>query len=239
MRRNDRQPLLEWIDDLTTPEEEIRATLRDQARVNRRLGGYHAVEAHVEPLLRQAGEHTRRVVEIACGGADISRRLVRLARRRGRRITVIAADRNPRVLACAREWSRDYPEIAFVRADALALPFSSGAFDMALLPSFLHHLPSEDVVMALRLAARISSGCIIAADLAASSLAEPGFRLLSRLAGFSEISRHDGLCSIRQAYTPRELLDFARQAGLPNCRIYRHPWFRMTLVAGLEDSSLS
>ncbi|MHB0938950.1 MAG: methyltransferase domain-containing protein [Armatimonadota bacterium] len=172
------------------------------------------------------------MAEIACGGADISRHLVRLARRQGREIAVIGVDRNPRVLACARQWSRAYPEITFVRADALALPFPPGAFDIALLPAFLHHLAPAQVIAALRQAARISPACVIAADLARSPLAATAFRVFARLAGFSAISRHDGLCSLRHAYTPRELLVLAHQAGLPHARMYRHPWFRMTLVAG-------
>jgi hypothetical protein len=50
-----------------------------------------------------------------------------------------------------------------------------------------------------------------------------------------ELTRRDGITSIRRAYTPDELLQIARDAGLHHARVYRHfPW-RMTLVAEKRD----
>jgi len=230
--RYPRRPGDERIDDPATPLHAIRATLGDQARVNRWLGGWRAVRAHVDPVLAQAPEPSLRVLELGCGGADISRSLVRLARASGRQISVAALDRNPRVLACAREWSREVSEISFTCGDVLAPPFPPAAFDLVLIPSVLHHLAPERAIAALCEAARLRARRLIVTDLRRSALAELSFRAVCPLLRLSPTSRHDGLRSVRRAYTAAELADFAGQAGLANWAVLRHPGFRMALVAG-------
>ena len=220
----------ELMDSPETSLEDIRGTLRDQALINRWLGGARASMKHLLPLLPRPASAPITVLDAACGGADLSRLVVDEARRLGRSIEVTALDLNPSVLAYARGATVDYPEIAFVQADALSLPFGGRQFDIVLMSTFLHHLPPQDVVSALRRATEVSRGWIIAADLRRSSVARLGFALLSRLAGFNPISIHDGAVSVCRAYTPRELADLATQAGMDSASVHLHSFFRMTLV---------
>ncbi|HEY7387911.1 MAG TPA: class I SAM-dependent methyltransferase [Bryobacteraceae bacterium] len=93
----------------------------------------------------------RRVLDVACGTGFLTRHL------RGR---VVAADQSSRMLAIARERLDmvDAPP-RVVQADALALPFPSGAFDCLCASHFYGHLrPPERqrfLVEARRVAPRI------------------------------------------------------------------------------------
>ncbi|MHB9025488.1 MAG: methyltransferase domain-containing protein [Armatimonadota bacterium] len=225
-----RRPALEYIDDPNTSLEEIRGTLRDQAWVNRWVGGGEGSWRHALPRIREIDREPISIIELACGGADISRRIVEEARKAGREIRAVVADRNPRVLACAREWCDGYPEITLACADVTCPPFPTAAFDLVLLPTVLHHLSPGEAVIVLREAARICRGLVIAVDVRRSALACWGFSILARLARLTPVSRHDGRCSLQQAYTPRELGELANQAGITGWYIYRHRFFHMALV---------
>lgn len=220
----------EFIDRPETSIQDIRDTLRDQAVVNRWLGGAEATLAHVVPLLRSSAANPIRILDAACGGADVSRAIVDRARKLSKPIEVVALDLNEKTLECARQLSPDYPEITFVHADALHPPFEPGEFDIVVLATFMHHLPPERVVDAMRVARQLSRNAVIVADLVRSPLAYLGIHLFAWLARFNPISAHDGAVSVCRAYVPQELSEFARQAGLEPSRIYRHKFYRMTLV---------
>ncbi|MHB9130174.1 MAG: methyltransferase domain-containing protein [Armatimonadota bacterium] len=220
----------EWVDDPEISLEDTRETLRDQAVINRWLNGAHATLAHAMPLLRTCQSDPVRILDAACGGADLSRRLVDHARRLGKRVEVTALDVSKQVIACAQDMCRNYPEIAFINANALHPPFQPGEFDIVILPTFIHHLNPQQVVSLLRVAHDISRGSVIVADLVRSPLAYLGFTLFARLMRFNQVTLHDGQVSVRRAYTPPELAEFARSAGLENWKIYGHLLYRMALV---------
>jgi hypothetical protein len=72
---------------------------------------------------------------------------------------------------------------------------------------------------------------IIMTDLRRHRLPIWGFRIVAPLMTRNFLTRYDGLASMRRAYTPDELLGFARRAGIPKSTVHCHfPW-RMTLVA--------
>jgi len=220
----------ELLDDPEVPLEDIRDTLHDQALVNRWLKGGEATLAHALPMLQYCTSTPVRVLDIGCGGADLSRRMVDEARRLGKRIEVTALDLSAKVLECAQELAIDYPEITFVQADALDPPVPSGTFDIVMVSTLLHHLQPEQVVCLLRLAGESSRGHVVAADLVRSPWAYWGFWFFARLALLHPMSIHDGGLSIRRAYTPAELADLAQQAGLANWTVHRHRLYRMALV---------
>lgn len=226
-RRTDAE---EIIDRPDTPPEVIRATLRDQALVNRVLGGAEATLAHAVPAMMECDRMPVRVLDSACGGADISRALVDEARRHNRPVQVVAMDINEHALAFAREMSQNYPEISFVQGDSLNPPFAAHSFDLVIVSTFLHHLGPADVGKALRAADEVCAGAMVAADLVRSPLAYLGIRLFARLSGFHAVSAHDGAVSVCRAYVPSELIEIARDAGLRGCSVHRHRFYRMALV---------
>jgi len=220
----------EWVDDPQITEEDTRDTLVDQAAINRWIGGAHATLAHALPLLRACASDPICVLDAACGGADLSRRLVNEAHRLKKPIEVTALDVSGKVIDRARRMCSGYPEIILIKANAFALPFRRRSFDIVIASTFIHHLPPEQVVSMLMVLREVSRGYVVVADLVRSPLAFLGFWCFARLARFSPVTIHDGQVSVRRAYTPAELAVFAQQAGLDDWRLHRHPFYRMALI---------
>jgi SAM-dependent methyltransferase len=106
-----------------------------------RAGTYDALMARatafaIEPLLDAAGVGPgMNVLDVGCGLGT----LAAAAAARGARVT--GADLAAGMLAEAR---RRHPQVEFVIADAEALPFADGAFDVAIAAFLVNHLPHPE-----------------------------------------------------------------------------------------------
>jgi len=221
----------EWLDERRLSAAEVVANLHDLERVNRLLGGARSVLAHVPRALEGLAQgRPVRVLDIACGAGDVLSAVALVVKRRGLVIKGVGVDVNPDVLAYARRISRHLPELRWVCADARLLPFPPRSFDLVVCATFLHHLSPVEAPVFLHRAASLSRGGLIVADLIRSAPAAAGFALVARLLRFSPVTRHDGAVSLRRAYQPTELREFARAAGLRDGRVSKHPFNRMTLV---------
>lgn len=230
----------ELLDDETHAPGALETSLDHVAGVNRWLGGRLALLRHLPALLPPPAGATAyprgapdAILDAGTGSADLPLAIARWARRHGRAVRITAADVHPAILDIARRRTAVWPEIECVRADVLRLPFDDGSFDAALLSLTLHHFEGEDQVTALRELGRVARRGVLVGELERSWPAYIGAKLLAATVWRHDpITRHDGPVSVRRAFTPSELLDLARRAGLPRPRIHRHPLFRLVLVAG-------
>ena len=122
-------------------------------------------------------------------------------------------------------------------ADALQLPYADGAFDFALCSTALHHFDARDQLLrVLGELNRVAGIGGIINDLRRSRPALIGANLLAATFWRTHpVTRHDGPLSVRRAFTPAELDDLARAAGLPGARVHAHVPFRVALVWEKED----
>lgn len=208
----------------------LAASLDDVAAVNRWLGGRRAVLRRLPALLPEG--RAAEILDIGTGAGALPRAIVRWARRRGRDVRVTAADLHPQTLDIARDRLADLPDVRVERADALALPYDDDRFDAALLTLTLHHFDGDAAVRVLREMARVSRRGIIVDDLERCRPNHFGARLLAATVWRGNpITRHDGPISVLRAYTPAELRELARRAGLEHARVERHFFFRLMLTA--------
>jgi SAM-dependent methyltransferase len=203
-------------------------SLDDLAAVNRWLGGRRAVLRALQTLLPRGGA----VLDIGTGDGDVPRAIARRARARRDPLRIVGCDLHARTVAIAEARCRAEPAIAVIRADALALPFPDGTFDVALLSLTLHHLGDDDQLRALREAARVSRRGIIVNELARTWPNYVGARLLAAtLWRRNALTRHDGPLSVLRGFTADELRDRARAAGLRGARVERRFFYRLVLTA--------
>jgi len=213
----------ELMDDPQVDGAQLARNFDDIERANRWFGG-------VEPVLREVfARSTERLLDVGCGSADIPRALVREARRRGRRLEVVALDRSESVLAIARARSGDDPFLRFVCGDAAALPFPDASFDVATCNLALHHFEPAEAVAALRELRRVTRATPLVCDLRRSRLGLAAATTFATLFATSRLTRHDAPLSVRRAYTPREALELARDAGWREPRVVSSPFWRMLL----------
>jgi ubiquinone/menaquinone biosynthesis C-methylase UbiE len=211
------------MDEPVADSGELEANLRDIAFANARLGG----TAPVVRALRRL--RARRVLDVGSGLGDVPLALVRDGARRGVQLQVTCVDQSEQMLALARRATGADPALRFVRADGEALPFADGEFDVVTCTLALHHFDPGAARALLRELRRVARLSPVVCDLRRSPVAFAATWLWSRTSR-NRLTRHDAPLSVRRAYTPREALALAREAGWCAPRVRREPFFRMTLT---------
>ena len=217
---------VEMIDGPASAEE-ISGCLDTITRLNRLFGGCWLTLRHVRHLLETLpADRPVTVLDVGAGAADIPVVLVRWARRRGRKIRVLALDRGSATLKYARAYTAGYPEITLIRGDALELPVRPGSVDLVVSAMTLHHLHPEEATRYLaEIDAAARLGWVVN-DLVRSRAARRLVWLLTRIFSRSVMARHDGPLSVLRSYTPPEVAALCEKAGFFDVRVVHH----MTLI---------
>lgn len=162
------------------------------------------------------------VIDVACGGGDVTidlaRRLGRTAR--WRTVAVTGIDVSPRAVHRARGLAaRRGSTATFLLRDIVAE--GCPPCDVAVSSLFLHHLDDDEARSLLRSMASASSRGIVVSDLVRSPigllLARVGTTILAR----SRVARVDGPMSVRAARTPAEYRALLDSAGLTGATVRR------------------
>lgn len=207
--------------DLGVDEEEARRSLRDLRFVNRWLGGRRALRRAVLPLL--AGLPRPTVLDVGCGSGDLP---ALLHAERGLR--VVGLDLKPLHL---RQAPRSLRPVA---ADVRRLPFGPRSFDVVTASLFLHHFDGDEAASVLASLAAVARRALVVNDLRRARLPWLFGRLFFPLLFQARVSVADGLLSIRRSFTPHELAETFRQAGLAGARVERAWPYRLLAVARLD-----
>lgn len=218
----------EHLDRSRLDEDELARALEEVAAVNRWLGGYRALRLHLRDLDGEV--ESLRVLDVGAGDAATLRHLRKRAPDAWR---FVGAEIHPQVATLAGERIRDVEGVELVRADGLRLPFPDRSFDAVLCTLTLHHFDDAGAVALVREMARVCRRRVVVNDLERSLPHYLGALLLARTVWrTSPITRHDGPLSVRRSFTPDELRDIGRRAGLWDVRVSRHPLFRLVLEGG-------
>jgi ubiquinone/menaquinone biosynthesis C-methylase UbiE len=213
---------VETLDDTACPEPLARATLRDIARANALFGGHAAAGWGLRCLLAGVPRDTTlTLVDVGAGSGDIARGMARLAARNGIRLRAVALD-NHRVAAHLSRAGRT----PTVLASAAALPFRPHGVDIVLASQFLHHFSRESAAALVAAFHRLARRGVVITEPRRSPLAAAGIWLAAHALRFHEVTRRDGVLSVRRSFTPAELKAVTDQAGVPAV-VRRRPGFRV------------
>ena len=218
-RRTDAVELLDGpLDDPRT----LAGNLRDLRRINRWLGGVSLTTVAIDALAAHRDDLT--LLDVGTGGADIPLALLAGARKRGRRLLVVAIDSRPEILAAAAVAT---PGLATTDGlelhvgDGRSLPYADRSFDVAHASLVLHHLEPAAALDLLREMARVSRLGVVINDLDRGRLGLLGAWLIGHLLTRNRYTRSDAPLSVRRAYRPAEMAAMVRGAGLTPVRTVR------------------
>lgn len=222
--------IAELLDAETIERAELERNLRDIRRINALLGWTAFTSRAIIAWTRREPQRTWTLLDVASGSADIPIAIARAAERAGVAVEVTATDRSPLITAIARERSASLPTMRVETQDALALPYATGSFDIALCTLALHHFEPDAARALFASLARVGRRVFVY-DVVRSPLAYAGVVALTRIAGMSPMTRHDGPASVRRAYSLEETRALAADAGLRNIQAHVRFPYRMSLIA--------
>lgn len=229
-------PELMDADDLAS--DTYSAVVGDLARVN-------AVTLAARPTLkfldRIARGRTRlRILDVGFGDGDMLRRIERWARRRDLATELVGVDLNPRSEAAARMHTPPGSAIRWVTGDYAELAGRSWAgqsraehswparsWDVVISSLVAHHMTETELVAFIHFMETQAAAGWFINDLLRHRVADLGFPLLARIAGWHPIVRHDGKLSIARSYRPAEWAPILAAAGAPDVRVFRAFPFRL------------
>jgi SAM-dependent methyltransferase len=214
------------MDQPVDAPDDLAGNLADIAFANRWFGG-------IAPILREVRRSgARTVLDVGSGAGDVPHALVRDGRSSGREVRVTCLDRSDEMLAIARRRASDEDRLTFVHGDGGRLPFADGSFDVVTCTLALHHFEPEPARALLRELRRVARITPIVGDLRRSAPAFAATWVYAHVTSRNRLTRHDAPLSVRRAYTPREAVALAHEAGWRAPGARREPFFRMTLLDG-------
>ncbi|MBO1900922.1 methyltransferase domain-containing protein [Leucobacter weissii] len=226
MRLSERETRLrELMDDPACDPVRLRRTLERFALVNRAVSCWGAVyRARLRPLLRRL-DRPARLLDIGCGGGDVVRRLVRLARSDGFGVEALGIDPDPRALEVARA-AKTMPGVSYEQARSRALVERGERFDLVISNHLLHHLDDGSLEQLIADSEALATGLCLHSDIARSDGAYALFSVAVPPIAPGSFLLVDGLRSIRRSYAPAEL----RARLPPDWRVERPGRFRLLAV---------
>ena len=225
-----RHRVQEIMDRPDLPGDEHEAALDSLATANRVSRTAGIMFAPILELAVRRGLRELSLLDVACGGGDVPVAIARLGSRNGVKIKLTLLDKSPLAIRHTQAAATEAGvECRTVAADLLHGE-APGKFDVVTNSLFLHHLDESDVVGILRRMDAAAGRLLVISDLRRGVMSLAAVWTACHALSRNRIFQHDGPVSVRAAWTPGELAEMARRAGLGNVNIRRcWPW-RMLLT---------
>jgi len=208
----------EILDSDDCPPQEVAASLRDIASINRKFGGVSASRSLIERVSRLTGQKHFSMLEVGAGFGEVPKLV-------GEQVSPLGISLATTLLDIKR--SHLLTGERSVVADALALPFPDGAFDLVHCNLFVHHLEPEQVSRFVAEGLRVSRVAVLINDLVRSRIHLSLVRAAAPLLQ-SYVSRLDGVASVKRSYVPDEMRKFVPTRY--RVEISRHFLYRMGVI---------
>jgi 2-polyprenyl-3-methyl-5-hydroxy-6-metoxy-1,4-benzoquinol methylase len=213
LAQRERQP--EWMD-----EPDIDPVLHRQALAGlARLNACGRSSGMLFGALRRFKQQPLRILDVACGGGDVTLKLARRAAREGSHWEFSGVDKSATALdVAAKRAAAAGVKVKFQPLDVLADDVPGG-FDVIICSLFLHHLSDEEALCLLRRMAVAARSLVVISDLHRSRLNYAMTLAACQLATRSPVVHKDGPLSIRAAFSLSEARALAESAGLTGARV--------------------
>jgi 2-polyprenyl-3-methyl-5-hydroxy-6-metoxy-1,4-benzoquinol methylase len=213
----------ELMDDPNLAEKDHHRALHGLRRVNQLSRTANVITGAIIQHCKKEKLAIVRILDLACGGGDVTVQVSRLLKQAGVSAEVHGWDCSQTAIDFARRQCDrvNQSSVQFDMANAL-VDAPNREFDFVYCTLFLHHLSDDDANRLLGVMWQMASQLVLVDDLRRSTigyaLAVVGCKLLSR----SPIVHVDGPLSVRAAFTESEIMELSDRCNLPRPTIQRH-----------------
>lgn len=230
-----RAQLTELMDEPCS-RDELRACLRDLARLNRWFLGYRPILNWLGAVVPLVSVRPIHILDVACGYGDTLRRIERWARTRGIAVELTGLDLNPDAIAIATEATPSKSTIRWVGSDVFAFRPDKPAH-LIVSSLFTHHLSEPDVIRFIKwMESNAQIGWFIN-DLSRAATPYHLLRIFSKIAGLHNFVQHDGPVSIARSFIPDDWRRMCAAAGLHQDDVSIQPVWPARLCVSRTKSS--
>ncbi|MGC1783452.1 MAG: methyltransferase domain-containing protein [Acidobacteriaceae bacterium] len=210
-------------------KEQVTCALGAIRRVNLFYGGDRMHKRLFRRVVSQIRPTNLDILEVASARGEVVRATACALRKLGVSARISLLDRSGQHLPDSADWPADLAAPTLLVGDALAIPLPDRSVDVVSCCLFLHHLSAEQARAFLREALRVCRVAVLVNDVERTRT-NYLCSLMYRLMDPSELSRHDGPTSVRQAYTHKEVEEMLKETG---CRfeLQRGYLFRLGAIA--------
>lgn len=208
---------LERLDTGDYTEKEYARWEREMTWIHGFWGEARALESSLGQDAKLLDPDTRSisVLDVGAGPGGILKLVEKMLP--GRDLRRVAVELSDGALATLRSEAAS-THICPVKADAGSLPFADGSFDYVICTLLMHHLPDEAAVRLVAEMDRVAKRNFYVVDLNRHPIGYYLYRIFSPLF-LQKFTQQDGALSILRSFTPSEMLELARQAGLREPRV--------------------
>lgn len=150
--------------------------------------------------------------------------------------SLLGIDGNENSLSFAASQLEAKSKISFQTADILAEGFQLPPSDILISSHFMYHFEEEDLIHFIQKHNSSVSTSIIFSELMRNKWAFLLFRTFSRLLGFRQMVKQDGLTAIKRAYTIQELQNLFARFDISAYQI--RPKFLFRMIIRINPKSL-
>lgn len=204
----------EILDDFELSGNDLSENLKELEKVNTFLGGYALITNALQALVKQKPGMFI-LVDVGCGGGDSLRATAKWAKKIDLDFKGIGVDANESAISFCQKESKQFTNLEYQKMNVFGDEFAKLKGDAFMFNLFLHHFTEKDIVRMLKICSE-KNATIMINDLHRNKMAYHAFRLVSRLLGFSYISRHDGKLSVKKSFTKQDWQRILKAAGIKN-----------------------
>jgi SAM-dependent methyltransferase len=207
-----RAQLTERIDEPCS-RDELRACLRDVARLNRWFLGYRPTLQWLESLVLGARSRSIHILDVGCGYGDGLRRIEQWAHMRGIAVELTGIDINPDAAAIAAEATLPSSRIRWHAANVFTYR-PPKPIDLVVSALFTHHLSEPHVVRFLEWMEQNATLGWFINDLSRSPVPYHLLGIFSKIARLHPFVQHDGPVSFARAFVEQDWREMCASASL-------------------------